>query len=86
MIDLFGFKRRAEQAKQVAVRANLTEQFNAKKTKKYIRNVHRLRIWLIEGHTKGVALVQQYLEDEGLPPPTNVEECDRLLEVLGDVE
>ena len=79
MFDLFGIKKRK-------IRKSLTAQYNAKQARKHLRNVQRLRFGMESSYTKGVVLVSKYLENEGIPVPTTLAECDTLLEVLADVE
>jgi len=74
-MDIFGFKRRK-------IRKQLDQRFNEKKINKYIRNTERLRYWFEVKHKNGIALIQNYLEDNGMPPPKDQKECDILLDAL----
>lgn len=77
---MFSFFRKRE------LRKHLDNQMAEKARRKHIRQVWRLRVWLIEGNEKGVAFQQQYLDSLGFPPIETVKDCDLLLQVLGDVE
>lgn len=74
-MDIFGLKKRR-------VRNQLDDRFQQKKTAKYIRNIERLKGWMIDDNTKGVELIKSYLESEGMPPPSTPEDCDILIRAL----
>lgn len=81
-MDIFGFKKRAIKK---AIKEHLDQCKKRKETTKYIRNTERLKEWMREKRLKGVELLQNYLENEGLPPPKTQKECDLLIKVLKDV-
>jgi len=78
-MDIFGFKKRKFE------RGISRDSFNEKKRKQYVRNIKRLKEWMDDNNTRGVELIQRYLEDNGMPPPQTQEECDILKEIV-DVE